>query len=93
MSQGIYNHRGQFFESIFDDMESTPVLFFVANVLITPITVDSDTQSNVNDAIMICFRYVDTDLVSVFDISFDRQGPTPAKNSLKWLATASPKVK
>ena len=81
-------------------MESIPVLFFVANVLITTITVDSDTQSNVNDAIMVCFRYVNTDLVSVFDISFDRQGPTPVKNSLKWLATdwssfmiASPKVK
>ena len=81
-------------------MESIPVLFFVASVLITSITVDSDTQSNINDVIMVCFRYVDIDLVSVFDISFDRRGPTPAKKSLKWFATdwgsfmiASPKVK
>ena len=68
-------------------MESIPVLCFVASVLITSISVHSDTQSNINDVIMVCFRYVDTDLVSVFDISFDRWGPTPAKNSLNWLVT------
>ena len=52
-------------------MESIPVLFFVASILITSITVDSDTQSNVYDVIMVCFRYVDTDLVSVFDIEVE----------------------
>ena len=66
-------------------MESIRVLFFVASVLITLITVDSDTQSNVSDVIMVCFRYVDTDSVSVFDISFDRRGPTPAKKIIEMI--------
>ena len=66
-------------------MESIPVLFFVAGVLITSITVDSDTQSNVNDVIMVCLRYVDTDLDSMFDISFDRRGPTPAKKFIEMI--------
>ena len=85
---------------MFVEIESIPVLFFAANVLITRITVDSDMQSKVNDVIIACFRYANTGLVPVLDISFDRRGPTPAKNSLKWLATdwgsfimASPKVK
>ena len=34
-------------------MESIQVLFFVASVFITSITVDSDTQSNINDVIMV----------------------------------------
>ena len=85
---------------MFVEIESIPVLFFAANVLIIRITVDFDTQSKVNAVIIACFRYADTGLVPVFDISFDRRGPALAKNSLKWLATdwssfimASPKVK
>ena len=44
------------FWSICDDKESITVQFFVTKVLITRITVDSDTQSKVNDVIIACLR-------------------------------------
>ena len=50
---------------MFVEIESIPVLFFAANVLVTRITVDSDTQSKVNDVIIACFRFVATVLVPV----------------------------
>ena len=60
-------------------MKSIPVLFFTAGVLITRITVDSEMLSKVNYVIIACFRYADTALVPVFDISFGRRGPKTAK--------------